>query len=297
MIGAVLLLGGPVTSARADGCGCGCLFNVQPFFAGTRPGPHAVTSSARLFAQLQAYDASTVSLVDDADVPVAFTLTPADDSGGTAFWLTPDASLGLGRHYRLTATRRDGSVFRTELVVDATVGRTPPSVTGLRVRLPESAPPRLCGDLRGLIVEWDALHEVLLEDAVVEVEVQRAGAVIGRTFARSVPYPDGTTTRWLGAGADPDCVGGAWLPDLDGDLLDARLRVWDQAGQATGWIEVSFEPVVLGVGSPPPCPARSCTATGARSRPDAFCWAIALAALVHRGCLTRSRGRVADPGS
>ncbi len=277
-------LGPIVIAAPAAGqpCGCGCLSNAPPFFAGTAAGPHPVAPNARLFARLDGYDPSSLTLRDGTGASIAFTLVSAHDSAGTAFWVEPTLPLTPGGTYHLTVMHMNGSLFTTELAVEAAERHTAPTLTGIRVAGPSSTGPGLCGEVAGARAAWTTLAGAPLDDLVIEIEVERSGTLIGTTLVHSTPGLDSQETTWFGSGPDAHCLGGAWLPDLVvAENLDARVRAWDQAGNVSAWATVPFQPAELGVASPVPCPAQ-CSMTGTPSRAGALAWTIGLLLWIRR---------------
>ena len=286
----LIVLGGVSHDGRVQAqCGCSCPAEGAPFLR----GGHSLPTNARIFGRLGRYDAASVSLVTDAGTAVAFTLVPAGDGRGTAFWLLPDAPLVPG-NYILSAHPLPGtsaSEFSRHVVVDATVDTTPPPFTSLRFGAEH---PALCHPVVGATVGWDAPNppssDVLLDEFVTEVEITLAGGVVRTTFPEQVAF-NGTTA--FGTSDAPSCFGASEVQGLAaGSPVTGRVRIWDMAGNSTPFAPFELVPERLTVASVATCPRPDCAVSApgtGRHRPVSTArllplFALALALSRRQGC-------------
>lgn len=274
----------PPAMAHAQ-CACICPANGAPFFRSAVPRDVEPTPpNARIFMRLARYDVASVELTSQSVTPVPFVLEPAGDSSGTAFWLEPLSPLDSGRYVLSAIARASGTVYRQQLVVEGDNDTTPPMLEGVDVVGRGS--PNYCHDVVGAVVVWAPVSaDVLRSDLVVEVELWRESTMLARVFPEDVAL-DGTTT--FGTSEAADCFGAAHAEGLRaGEELTARVRVWDQAGNATDVGTFPFVPVPSRAADAGPCGRYCGAAPWSDGRPPVG-WAAIMIVTV---CRSRARRR------
>ena len=245
--------------AAAQSCECGsCPANGPPFF---EPGavpehPTQLPRNARVFARLVHFDPTSVAWTTSAGHPMPFTMRPAGDSRGTAFWLEPNAPLSAGAYVISAATRGTGTVQSWPVIVSGSDVTTPPSVT---LRVDPQPHQELCHDIVGAAVTWLAAGESTWRTGgVTEVELSRSGVVYARVFPALGTF---------GSSDTPDCLGAGYVAGLvDGVEITGQVRMWDMAGNATAFAPFAVTPRTVRAVDPTPCSSH-CSATLGR-RPD-----------------------------
>lgn len=268
----------PVQAQTACPCGF-CPANRSPFFA-VNVAPE-LAPNARIFARLDGFDLREVRLRTSSGAPIPFALEPAGDDAGTAFWVVPDAPLSPGS-YVLAASLAVGQEF----VVLPGDDTTPPPVGGLRIGT--VARSDYCSDLTGGWISWETGPDSDVSRSVfaVEVELWRDGAMFARVFPAQPVF---ITPVEFGTSPNPECFGSAHVDGLiEGEQLTARVRVWDMAGNATGFESSTFTVARSG---PVQC-LQSCAATPGRHLPPTGHGLLALLALL----LAASSRRREDAG-
>ena len=105
---AALVLLSPVLTASPAGAQCACSGSTcpadRPPFFSSSVSPQ-LAPNARILARLDRYDPETVALATSDGAPVTFTLEPAGDAAGLAFWLTPTEPLATGSYVVSAALR------------------------------------------------------------------------------------------------------------------------------------------------------------------------------------------------
>ncbi len=216
--------------ARAQ-CYCECPSSAR------KPFPHlrlaTLPTNPRIFADLEGFDPTTLRLIESTSrETIPLVVEPAD--GASAFWIQPATELAQGRYYDLAVSFHPGAddaysafaSFYTDRGADLDAASVDLGVVTLE------GEPRYCADLVG-----GAVVGAFEDDDVqlVEVEVMREGALLGRAFVGGYGV-FGTTSE-----IDADCFRRERVDGLvEGESLIVRARAWDHAGNATPFVETTL---------------------------------------------------------
>lgn len=188
-------------------------------------------ANARLLLTLHGWVPASVTLETSEGTPLPFTLEAAGEEDGRAFWLVPAASLEPGRYVVRAQLGAGPGSHPFEFEVSLPEDHTPPDASGLR---PVALENFYCFALTGSRFTWDVPASEPL--GASEVELWRGEERIAQVFTRGE-----REIVELGSSASPSCFGNAHVPGLvAGEVLTARVRAWDLAGNAGEFESTTF---------------------------------------------------------
>jgi hypothetical protein len=248
------------STAQAQWCGCSCPYYFQSTGVDS-PAP----LNPWIFEDLEGVNPATAQLMDVAiGIEIPIVLEPAGDAAGRAAWVHPTADLAPNSVYDLTFSSTYASGVRWIRIETGTERDTsPPTAEGLEVVTPAADPPtRLCHP----IVGGELHYRRSSDESVVEIEILRATASIGRIFLEP------SEQAYFGTDTDPEesCFRLNAIDGLvEGETLIARMRVWDRAGNASVPIEQSFVVAATAIEPVRSC-SSGCSVTHVRHGPSAI---------------------------